>query len=264
MARRQPLADLAVVALAPLGREQVIARIVCGEVFVDGERVRDPRRLFGESCSIALRERPGFVSRAGDKLDRAVREWALQVRGGVFVDAGCSTGGFTDCLLAHGAARVYAVDVGRNQLDYRLRGDPRVVALEGVNVMDLRPALLQPPPAAVVADLSFRSLRGAARHLLSLASDGWMVALAKPQFEWSDAPASFDGVVRDAPIVEEILSRLVADLWEEGARLGRAAVSPLRGRRGNIEVLLELRGSVEGDLDAAIGRLRSALDELVA
>jgi 23S rRNA (cytidine1920-2'-O)/16S rRNA (cytidine1409-2'-O)-methyltransferase len=264
MARLRPLADLAAAALAPLSREQVVARILCGEVLVDGERVRDPKRLLRESCAIVLRERHGFVSRAGDKLDHAVRAWSLPVTGGVFVDAGCSTGGFTDCLLAHGATRVYAVDVGRNQLDYRLRTDPRVVVLEGVNVMSLTGEALAPRPAAVVADLSFRSLRGAAGHLLSLGLDGWMVALAKPQFEWSRAPASFDGVVRDKPVVAKVLSELVIDLWREGARLGRAVVSPVRGRRGNVEVLLELRRSVAGDVDGAVSRLLSALDELLA
>jgi 23S rRNA (cytidine1920-2'-O)/16S rRNA (cytidine1409-2'-O)-methyltransferase len=260
----RPLADLAAAALAPLSREQVVARILCGEILVDGERVRDPRRPLSESCVIVLRERRGFVSRAGDKLDHAVRTWSLPVLGGVFVDAGCSTGGFTDCLLSHGAARVYAVDVGRNQIDYRLRTDPRVVVLEGVNVMSLTGEGLAPRPAAVVADLSFRSLRGAAGHLLSVALDGWMVALAKPQFEWSRAPESFDGVVREKPVVVEVLSELVADLWREGARLARAAVSPVRGRRGNIEVLLELRRSVDGEVDAAVSRLRSALDQLLA
>lgn len=263
MGRKRPLAQLAAKALAPLTRDQIVARIVCGEVLVDGERVRNPRTLVDEEAAIALAEPRRFVSRAGLKLQHAVSLWQLPVRGRSFIDAGCSTGGFTDCLLQNGARRVYAVDVGRNQLDYRLRRDARVVAWERTNVIDLRPADFDEAPSAAVADLSFRSLRRAAAHLLSLASDGWIVALAKPQFEWRRPREGFDGVVRDAAVVADVLASLVSDLWAEGAYLARAAVAPLRGRRGNVEVLLDLRRSAQGSAQAAESCLRQALDELV-
>lgn len=263
MARKRPLAELAARALASLTREQVIARIVCGEVLVDGERARDPRQLVDESATITFAEPGRFVSRAGHKLQHAVSLWSLPVSGRVFVDAGCSTGGFTDCLLQNGARRVYAVDVGRNQLDYRLRRDPRVVARESTNVIDLRPADFDVAPAAAVADLSFRSLRHAAAHLLSLVGEGWIVALAKPQFEWRRPDAGFDGVVREAATVAEVLAALVSDLWAEGVFLARAVAAPLRGRRGNVEVLLDLRGCPQGTWESAQGCLREALDQLV-
>ncbi len=263
MSRKLPLARVAAAALAPLSREEVSARILCGEVLVAGERVRDPKRLVDADAEIRLQEPRRFVSRAGLKLDHVVRLWELPVSGGVFVDAGCSTGGFTECLLRSGARRVYAVDVGRNQLDYALRRDPRVVALEGTNVMDLRRATFEEPPRAAVADLAFRSLRGAARHLLRLVTDGWLVALAKPQFEWIRPARAFDGVVRDAAVVRDVLLALVRDLWAEGAFLMRASVVPLRGRRGNAEVMLELRVQADWGLEEAERRLREAVDQVV-
>jgi 23S rRNA (cytidine1920-2'-O)/16S rRNA (cytidine1409-2'-O)-methyltransferase len=264
MGRKRPLVELASAALAPLTREQVIARIVCGDVLVGGERVREPRRSVDEDARITLAASPRFVSRAGLKLEHAVSLWHLPVRGKTFIDAGCSTGGFTDCLLQGGALRVYAVDVGLNQLDYALRRDARVVARERTNVASLTAADFDVQPNAAVADLSFRSLRIAAAHLLSLVSDGWIVALAKPQFEWRQPRGGFDGVVRDPRVVAEVLTALVRDLWAEGACLSRAVVAPVRGRRGNVEVLLDLRSRAPGGLDAAEGRLREALDELVS
>ncbi len=264
MGRKRPLVDLAAAALAPLTREQVIARIACGDVLVDGERVREPQRRVDEGAAVSLAATPRFVSRAGLKLQHAVSLWDLPVRGRTFIDAGCSTGGFTDCLLQNGAARVYAVDVGLNQIDYRLRRDARVVVRERTNVASLTRADFEAAPDAAVADLSFRSLRGAAAHLLSLVSAGWIVALAKPQFEWKQPGGSFDGVVRDPRIVAEVLTALVRDLWAEGARLVRAAISPVRGRQGNVEVLLDLQSRASTGLDEAEGRLREALDQLVS
>ncbi len=263
MGRKLPLASVAAAALAPMTREQVTARILCGELLVAGERVRDPKRLVDEDAAISLEQARRFVSRAGLKLEHAVRLWELPVIGGVFIDAGCSTGGFTDCLLQNGARRVFAVDVGRNQLDYGLRRDPRVAVLEGTNVMDLRRETFEEPPRAAVADLAFRSLRGAARHLLSLVTGGWIAALAKPQFEWGTPGETFDGVVRDAGTVREVLTSLVRDLWAEGAFLLRATVVPVRGRRGNTEVMLELRDRADWQPADAELRLREALDQVV-
>jgi 23S rRNA (cytidine1920-2'-O)/16S rRNA (cytidine1409-2'-O)-methyltransferase len=216
-----------------------------------------------EGAAISLSDQRRFVSRAGLKLEHAVALWGLPVAGRTFVDAGCSTGGFTDCLLQNGALRVYAVDVGRNQLDYRLRRDGRVVVREGTNVLSLSHADFDRRPDAAVADLSFRSLRSAAAHLLSLVSGGWIVALAKPQFEWRTPRGEFDGVVRDRRVVADVLVALVRDLWSEGAFLERAAPAPIRGRRGNVEVLLDLRSEARGSLAAAEGRLGQALDQLV-
>jgi len=263
MGRKRLLSSVVAAALAPLSREQVIARILCGEVLVDGERVRDPKQLVDEDAAISLSESRRFVSRAGWKLEHVVRLWRLPIEGGAFVDAGCSTGGFTDCLLQNGARRVYAVDVGRNQLDYRLRRDSRVVVMEATNVMDLRGESFEDPPGAAVADLSFRSLRRAAAHLLSLARDRWVLALAKPQFEWNGPRERFDGVVRGAHSIAGVLRALVRDLWGEGVFLSRASVAPVRGRRGNVEVLLDLRAVADWGLPDAERLLEEALDQLV-
>ena len=174
--------------------------------------------------------------------------------GRVCVDAGSSTGGFTDCLLQRGASKVYAVDVGHNQLDYTIRTDSRVVVMERTNVMDLSHDMFRPPPQYVVADLSFRSLRGAAPVLLELAAGGIMIALAKPQFEWEEPDAGFDGVIREGSIVKGILEKLIGDLAVEGCPVSHLMYCPLPGRKGNAEFLLYFnRRQANADLHAELG-----------
>jgi 23S rRNA (cytidine1920-2'-O)/16S rRNA (cytidine1409-2'-O)-methyltransferase len=171
------------------------------------------------------------------------------------LDAGSSSGGFTDCLLAGGAALVHCVDVGRGQLAWKLRTDPRVRVHEEVNVMDLRPGDLEPPPDRAVADLSFRSLRGAAPAILALTREGLGIFLCKPQFEWRDHPADFRGVVRNPGDLAGILRALVDDLWGAGAFTGRIMPSPVTGRRGNREFLLLLSnrpGAKRAEASAAV------------
>ena len=215
-------------------RESWLARVLCGDVQVDGRVERDPRaRVRDEAVVVCSGER--YVSRGGLKLDAAITAWQLPVENRVFVDAGASTGGFTDCLLRHGARAVHAVDVGYNLLDYRLRTDPRVVVHERTNIGSVRD--LDPAPDAAVADLSFRSLRGIARRILDLTTERWGVFLVKPQFEWSDAPASFDGTVPEAE-VRGVLLDVLAGLAAEGTLPFDLIASPVRGRRGNREYLV--------------------------
>ncbi len=241
MARKVPLLDRAVEAFPEKGRDELYAAVVCGEMFVDGGRVQDPKRLVGASERLELRPKP-FVSRGGLKLDFALDRWGIEAAGRVFIDAGASTGGFTDCLLRRGAAFVHAVDVGRNQLAFALRRDPRVGVREGTNVLALSPADLDPRPDAAVADLSFRSIRGAARHLLALAREGWLIALLKPQFELPTPERSrFDGVVRDPLLREATVEAAIEALEREGASVERRLQSPIPGRKGNIEYLLFIR-----------------------
>ncbi len=239
-------------------REEHLARILCGEVLVDGECVRDPKRPVPADAELTGAPARRYVSRGGYKLEAALAAWEPQVRGLCFIDAGSSTGGFTDCLLQQGAALVYAVDVGRNQLDFRLRRDPRVVVLERTSVADLTAETFPRAPSAAVADLSFRSLRGAARRLLALVSRGWMIALVKPQFEWRAPERSFRGVVRDPARRAQILTELVSDLAAEGVYVTHAMPSPLPGRRGNREVLFRLTDGRVGrpapvDLSSVVG-----------
>lgn len=218
-------------------REELYALTVCGDVSVDGEVVRDPKRPVGDAARIRLERRDRYVSRAGDKLEKAVRFWLPPIRGHGFVDAGSSTGGFTDCLLAHGALAVHAVDVGFNQLDYRLRIDPRVIVHERTNIFSLQVGNLSPAADAAVADLSFRSIKGAAAHVLGLTRMRWMIALIKPQFETDSSAPGFDGIVRDDRTILEVTREVLSALELEGVRCADVVSSPVPGRRGNRELL---------------------------
>jgi 23S rRNA (cytidine1920-2'-O)/16S rRNA (cytidine1409-2'-O)-methyltransferase len=257
--KRPSLMELLKARYPQIETEELRARILCGEVWADGERMRDPRALVsGPDARIAMK-RKRFVSRGGEKLDAVLEAWGVEVRGLALIDAGCSTGGFTDCLLQRGARRVLAVDVGAGQLDYRLRQDARVAVLERTNVLALSADRLPEQPDAAVADLSFRSLRGAASHLLSLTRERWLVALVKPQFERAASVKGFRGVVREPAEVRSILEALAADLQREGAFLHRARFSALRGAKGNRECffLLKDRPRTESAAEVLATLLRS-------
>jgi 23S rRNA (cytidine1920-2'-O)/16S rRNA (cytidine1409-2'-O)-methyltransferase len=241
---------------------ELAALVIRGLVRVDGEPVRKPGAPVAPGVALDLPAAEPWVSRGGAKLAAALAAWRFDVRGTVMLDAGSSTGGFTDCLLASGAAVVHCVDVGRGQLAWKLRTDPRVRVHEGVNVMDLGPGDLDPPPDRAVADLSFRSLRGAAPAILALTREGLGIFLCKPQFEWRDHPAEFRGVVAALPDVARILHALVEDLWDAGAFTRRILPSPISGRKGNREFLLQLsnrpgasRAAASAAVDAAVGSL---------
>jgi 23S rRNA (cytidine1920-2'-O)/16S rRNA (cytidine1409-2'-O)-methyltransferase len=232
-----------------MDREALLARVLSGEVVVDGEHIRDPSYQPEADAVIRIEAPARYVSRGGLKLEHALRAWNLPVEGMIYADAGSSTGGFTDCLLQHGARLVHAVDVGYNQLDYRLRRDERVIVHERTNIMHVD--RLDPVPQAAVADLSFRSLRGAASHLLALVSEHWAVFLVKPQFEWADAPAGFDGVVAEEAI-PAILAGTLRGLAEDGLPLCALERSPITGRKGNTEFLLLAGRGVERGVDELV------------
>ena len=222
--------------------KELFARILCGEVAVDGVTVRFPGERVSAGSAIGFLPPRRFVSRGGEKLDGVLERWQLDVAGLSFLDAGASTGGFTDCLLQRGARAVVAVEKGFNQLEFRLRQDPRVTLLEKTSIMDLTAERLPIGIEAAVADLSLRSLRSAAARILSLVPAGWLIALVKPQYERSRAPASRgSGVLRDRDEVAGILRRLVLDLSEEGLSVLRGAPSYPAGARGNREFFFEIR-----------------------
>ncbi len=221
-------------------KERLLARLLCGEVCVDGQVCREPSYPVSADVRVAFHSKR-FVSRGGEKLSAALQAWNLEVGNRVFLDAGASAGGFTDALLQAGARRVYAVDVGFNQLAWKLRQDSRVVAWERTNIMELSPGDFSPPPQAAAADLSFRSLRGAAAHILDMTEESWMVALMKPQFEWRSPAEDFDGVVRSEERRRELLAETAEALGREGVSLDKWMDSPIPGRRGNREYLLLLR-----------------------
>lgn len=241
--RRGTLLDRLCELYPDRGREQWYAAIACGEVLVDGERVRDPRRLIAAGALVERIQEPPLASRAGYKLQHALSRFGVPIAGKVVLDAGSATGGFCDCLLRQGAGHVHCVDVVHGALAYRLRRDGRTSVHERTNVMHLTGDSLQPPPDGAVCDLSFRSLRGAAARLLGLTGENWLVALIKPQFELAATPAPresrtrFDGRVVGTDAITAVVAALMRDLAAEGVAVQRCTPAPVRGRRGNREVL---------------------------
>jgi 23S rRNA (cytidine1920-2'-O)/16S rRNA (cytidine1409-2'-O)-methyltransferase len=224
-------------------KDQLLAHILCGEVRVNDEKCLNPKDLINENSAVTIKTSHKFVSRGGDKLDNVLTEWQIDVSGKTLIDAGCSTGGFTDCLLKRGASLIYAVDVGFNQLAYSLLIHPNVHLMEKMNVTHLREDMFPVRPEAAVMDLSFRSVRGAAAHLLKMLEEKWIIALIKPQFEWRNPVREFNGIIRDKSHYSHVLLSLIEDLAHENVYVNKVAASPLKGRKGNNEFffLLEAR-----------------------
>lgn len=246
--KTKPLLELLTTTFRHYSRDDLYRLVMCGEIRVDGGTATDPQVPVAVDAELAIVTRR-FVSRGGEKLEAALDSWQIQAGSRRWLDAGASTGGFTDCLLQRGATTVHAVDVGYNQLDYRLRTDPRVVVRERTNIGAITIDELQPPPDAAVCDLSFRSLRGVLRSLLLLTQEGWGIALLKPQFElaaeyrWNrsqDAGAldAGGGVISGAHR-EAVINRVYRDLaTTEGVVVHQHLDSPITGHDGNREVLL--------------------------
>jgi 23S rRNA (cytidine1920-2'-O)/16S rRNA (cytidine1409-2'-O)-methyltransferase len=196
--------------------------------------------LVPADAALVLRAGPRFVSRGGDKLDGALGALAVGVENLVCVDVGASTGGFTDCLLQHGARRVYAVDVGHGQLAHRLRSDPRVVVWERTNARHLAPGVFDESIDLVVVDASFISLSKLLPAISRwLPHGGRLLALVKPQFEVGRAEASRGrGVIRDSRVRDQAIQSVKADLEQAGFGLVGGADSVLAGPKGNLEHFL--------------------------
>jgi 23S rRNA (cytidine1920-2'-O)/16S rRNA (cytidine1409-2'-O)-methyltransferase len=231
--------------LAP-SRERARALILAGHVRVAARSVAKAGTLVDEQAAVELDEPDHpWASRGGLKLDHALEAFGLDVRDAVALDIGASTGGFTDVLLHHGAARVVAVDVGQGQIDWRLRTDERVVVIEGVNARYLKPEDLPDDLRCfdiVTIDVSFISLR----HIFPvlpplLAEDGRVVALVKPQFEAGRAEVGKGGIVRDPAVHERVLDATVVHAHQVGLERVGVAPSPVTGAAGNQEFLLLLR-----------------------
>ncbi len=241
VARERSRLDVALVArgLAE-SREKAQSLIVAGLVSVDGRPAQKSAELVGPDAALTVQTADGFVSRGGDKLEHALATFGIVVDGLICLDAGASTGGFTDVLLRRGARRVYAVDVGHGQLDWRLRGDPRVVVMERTNVrtLDVLPELVD----VAVADVSFISLRLVLPSIGRLARPGApIVTLVKPQFEAGKDQVPRGGVVRDPAVHRRVLLDLWAWALAHGLTPRGLTPSPIRGPAGNVEFLLWLR-----------------------
>ena len=224
-------------------RQQAQALIIAGEVRLDGRRADRADQPVAPGDAVAVAVAPRYVGRGGEKLSGALAALEVAVRGRVCLDAGASTGGFTDVLLQAGADRVYAVDVGYGQLDWRLRQDPRVIVMDRTNIRHLA-ELPGPPPELVVADLAFISLRAVLSALARLAIPGAdLVLLFKPQFEVGRGRVGKGGVVRDAGEREAALTAFIEWGAGEGFACAGTAPSPITGARGNQETFVWLRAA---------------------
>lgn len=238
-------------------RERARAMILAGDVLVNGATVTRPAALVASGADVTVRKPPPYVSRGGYKLAHALDVFGLSVEGLVVADVGASTGGFTDVLLQRGARRVYAIDVGTNQLAWSLRQDPRVVVMEKTNVRDLE-GLPESVDAAVV-DVSFISLALVLPSIARLLTpDGWIVALVKPQFEAGRVQVGKGGVVRDVAVHRQVLERVLREGERLGFAVGGCTPSPILGPAGNREFLVWLRHGegigVEQAIDARLFR----------
>ena len=236
-------------ALAP-SREKAKAYIMSGDVYVDGQKEDKAGTMFKEEVKIEVRGNTlPYVSRGGLKLEKAMNNFGVSLDGKVCMDVGASTGGFTDCMLQNGAVKVYSIDVGYGQLDWKLRNDPRVVCMEKTNIRYVLPENLQEPAQFSSIDVSFISLTKVllpVRNLLT--EDGEIVCLIKPQFEAGREKVGKKGVVRDPAVHLEVIEKVIAYASSISMEPCHLSFSPIKGPEGNIEYLLHLKKRPEGEV----------------
>ncbi len=219
-------------------REVAKRLVMAGEVFLGTERVGKASTKVAVDGDLSVRERPKFVGRGGLKLEGALDHFAIEVNDFVCLDTGSSTGGFTDCLLQRGATRVHAVDVGTNQLVYKLRTDPRVIVKEKFNSRNLTEADLGERVDIAVLDLSFISMTKVLPAVFSvLKEEGQVVALIKPQFELSRDEVSKGGIVREPELHQKAISKIRDFVVASGREWRGVMESPIQGMDGNVEFL---------------------------
>lgn len=234
-------------------RAKARSLILDGKVLVGTRRVAKPSEMISDSEEITiLSDGQQMVGRGGFKLLKAMEVFGFPVEDRVFIDIGASTGGFTDCLLQHGARLVYAVDVGHGQLHDRLRNDPRVRVMEGVNARILTVNDFDPLPQEAVMDVSFISIVKILPALRDILPEGAsLTALVKPQFEAGKRRMGKNGVIRDPNIHEEILEQILTQSCVLGFSPRQLDFSPIRGQAGNIEFLLSAYKTCESSMEIA-------------
>ena len=246
-------------------REKAKASIMAGLVYVDGQRIDKPGTPVDDNAEITVREALcPYVSRGGLKLEKALELFDFTLDGAVAVDIGASTGGFTDCMLQKGARKVFAIDVGYGQLDWKLRNDPRVVNMEKVNIRYLDMDTVDKDIDFISIDVSFISLKlvfPVAAQLL--AETGSLVCLVKPQFEAGRSQVGKKGIVRDPAVHREVIENVAGYAADNGLYCHGLTYSPVTGTKGNIEYLMFLR-TLPSDPEINIeGTVRNSHEELV-
>ena len=249
-------------ALAP-SREKAKAYIMSGDVYVDGQKEDKAGTMFPETVKIEVRGNTlPYVSRGGLKLEKAMNHFGVALDGKVCMDVGASTGGFTDCMLQNGAVKVYSIDVGYGQLDWKLRNDPRVVCMEKTNIRYVVPDDIQEAADFSSIDVSFISLTKVllpVRELLT--GTGEIVCLIKPQFEAGREKVGKKGVVRDPAVHLEVIEKVMEYSMSTSLEPAHLSFSPIKGPEGNIEYLLHLKKRPEGT--AVVSCLETQPEEVV-
>ena len=247
-------------------RTKAQAIIMSGNVYVDGQKADKPGVSYEENISLEVRGATcPYVSRGGLKLEKALRDFGVDPTGFVCSDSGASTGGFTDCLLQQGAKKVFAIDVGYGQLDWKIRSDPRVVVMERTNVRYVTPEQLGEPLDLSVIDVSFISLRIVLPVIKTFLKpvSGQVLCLIKPQFEAGKEKVGKKGVVRDPAVHQEVLDDFVALTKEVGFTILGLTFSPVKGPEGNIEFLAHLtlsdRPGIEPDTSKVVENAHQTL-----
>ena len=223
-------------------REKAKAIIMSGIVFVDGQREDKAGSTFDEKQEIIVKGKTlKYVSRGGLKLEKAMKNFDIVLKDKVCMDVGASTGGFTDCMLQNGAVKVYSIDVGYGQLDWKLRNDPRVVCMEKTNIRYVVPEDLEGPAAFSSIDVSFISLTKVLPAVLGvMKEDGQLVCLIKPQFEAGREKVGKNGVVKDIDVHKEVILMIADYAMANGLGVMGLDFSPIKGPKGNIEYLIYL------------------------
>lgn len=249
-------------------RKEAVSWILMGKVFINGVRVDKCGNVVSPDADIMIKGYDmKYVNKGGLKLEGALRDFQMNVNGLVAIDAGASTGGFTDCLLQHGAAQVYAVDVGYGQLAGRLRLDPRVVNMEKVNISDINAEKLDPVPVLGTVDLSYLSLKKAIPVFAAIQREkGELLCLVKPLFEVEDSQIRRTGQLEDPKIFKEILQNLVAYIDASGYKTVGITNSAVTGNKGTREFFIRVKLDAEAFLTKDITplELKNQIDRAVA
>lgn len=252
-------------------RERAKALIMSGIVFVNEQKVDKAGEMIKEDAKVEVRGHDiGYVSRGGLKLEKAMQCFPLTPKGKVCMDIGASTGGFTDCMLQNGAVKVYSVDVGHGQLDWKLRNDPRVVCMERTNIRYVVPEDIEERPSFVSIDVSFISLTKVLLPVRNLMEEnGEIAALIKPQFEAGREKVGKKGVVRDPAVHKEVIEMVISYAKSISFGVRHLEFSPIKGPEGNIEYLVHLVRLPDGvteeetnvDVDAVVKSAHDTLDK---